>query len=244
MDLEQALATGAMALFGEKYGESVRVVSIPNFSRELCGGTHVRRTGEIGLFKILYEGSVSQGTRRIEAVTGEGALDRFRSATAQLAKLGELLRTPETGVVEQTEKMLEQQKRLERQLDQLKTQMAHQEADKLKGRTFNGATVIAERVDGGLDSKQLRTIADALRNKLGSAVIVIAAPGESRISIISAVSKDLTGKVQAGKLVGELAKAIGGKGGGKPDMAEGTGTDASALPAALENVYQKVGALL
>jgi alanyl-tRNA synthetase len=243
MDLDQALATGAMALFGEKYGENVRVVSIPNFSRELCGGTHVRRTGEIGLFKILYEGSVSQGTRRIEAITGEGALDRFRSATAQLAKLGELLKTPETGVVEQTEKMLEQQKTLERQLEHLKTQMAHQQADKLQGRTFNGSTVIAERVDG-LDSKQLRTVADALRNKLGSAVIVIAAAGESNISIISAVSKDLTGKVQAGKLVGEVAKAIGGRGGGRPDMAEGAGKDASALPAALEEVYRKVEALL
>jgi alanyl-tRNA synthetase len=243
MDLEHALATGAMALFGEKYGDNVRVVTIPDFSRELCGGTHVRRTGDIGLFKIIYEASTSAGVRRIEAITGEGALERFRTATAQLAKIGELLHTSEASVLEQTEKMLEQQKALERQLDHLKTQMAHQQAEKMKGRSFNGSTVIAERVEG-LDAKQLRIVADSLRNKWGSAVIVVAAVGEGHISIISAVSKDLTGKVQAGKLVGEVAKAIGGKGGGRPDMAEGAGKDASALPAALENVYQKVGALL
>jgi alanyl-tRNA synthetase len=243
MALDQALSTGAMALFGEKYGESVRVVSIPEFSRELCGGTHVRRTGDIGLFKIIYEGSISAGVRRIEAITGDGALERFQSTAAQLTKAGELLHTSDMLVIEQMEKLLEHQKALERQVDQLKTQVANQQIEKLTGRTFNGSTVIAERLEG-LDSKQLRTIADNLRNKWGSAVIVIAAVNDGHVSIISAVSKDLTGKVQAGKLVGELAKAIGGKGGGRPDMAEGAGKDASALPGALAGVYEKVGALL
>jgi alanyl-tRNA synthetase len=243
MDLDQALSTGAMALFGEKYGESVRVVSIPGFSRELCGGTHVSRTGDIGLLKIVYEGSISAGVRRIEAVTGEGALDRFQSASAQLAKAGQLLHTSEAGVLEQMEKVLEQQKISERQLEALKTQLAHRQIEHLEGRKINGATVIAEKVDG-LDSKQLRTVADALRNKWGSAVIVIASVNDSSVSIISAVSKDLTGKVQAGKLVGEVAKAVGGKGGGRPDMAEGAGKNPAALPSALENVYQQVGALL
>ena len=243
MDLDQALSTGAMALFGEKYGESVRVVSIPGFSRELCGGTHVSRTGDIGLLKIVYEGSISAGVRRIEAVTGEGALDRFQSASAQLAKASQLLHTSEAGVLEQMEKLLEQQKISERQLDALKTQLAHRQIEHLEGRRINGATVIAERVEG-LDSKQLRTVADALRNKWGSAVIVIASVNDSNVSIISTVSKDLTGKVQAGKLVGEVAKAVGGKGGGRPDMAEGAGKNPAALPAALENVYQQVGALL
>ncbi len=243
MDLEHALATGAMALFGEKYGENVRVVSIPDFSRELCGGTHVPRTGDIGLMKIIYEGSISAGVRRIEAVTGEGALERFQSASGQLNKFGQLLHTSESGVLEQMEKLLEHQKNLERQVDQLKTQVAHGQIEKLSGRKFGAATVLAERVEG-LDSKQLRIIADELRNKWGSAVVMLASVNGENVSIISAVSKDLTSKVQAGKLVGDVAKAIGGKGGGRPDMAEGAGKDASALPAALAGIYERVGALL
>lgn len=243
MDLEQALNTGAMALFGEKYGESVRVVSIPEFSRELCGGTHVQRTGEIGLFKIVYEGSISAGVRRIEAITGEGALDRFQGATAQLTRIGELLHTSDASAITAVEKVLEQQRVLERQIEQLKTQMAHQQIDKLQGRTLGNVTVLAERLDG-LDAKQLRTIADSLRNKWGSAAIVIASVNDGNVSIISAVSKDLTAKVQAGKLVAEVAKAISGKGGGRPDMAEGAGKDASALPAALANVYDRIESLL
>ncbi len=243
MDLDQALATGAMALFGEKYGESVRVVSIPGFSRELCGGTHVSRTGDIGLFKIAYEGSISAGQRRIEAITGEGALEKFQDATAQLAKAGALLHTSESGVLEQMEKLLEHQKILERQFEQLKTKVAHQQIESLEGRVVHGATVLAEKVEG-LDAKQLRTMVDSLRNKWKSAVIVIASVNDSNVSIVSAVSKDLTGKVQAGKLVGEVAKAIGGKGGGRPDMAEGAGKDVAQLPSALATVYERVEALL
>jgi alanyl-tRNA synthetase len=243
MDLDQALATGAMALFGEKYGETVRVVSIPGFSRELCGGTHVRRTGDIGLFKIVYEGSISAGVRRMEALTGEAALQRFQQASAQVAKASELLRSPEATVVNQIEKVLEQQRILERQVEQLKAQIAHGQVDKLTGRVLKGVTVLAEKVEG-LDSKQLRTMADTLRNKSGSAVIVIASVKDSNVAIVSTVSKDLTGKVQAGKLVGEVAKAVGGKGGGRPDMAEGAGKDANALPGALASVYERVEALL
>ncbi len=243
MNLEQALATGAMALFGEKYGDNVRVVSIPGFSRELCGGTHVGRTGDIGICKIIYEGSISAGVRRIEALTGEAALERFQNATAEIAKAGQLLRTSETGVLEQLEKLLEHQRILERQLEQVKTKLAHGQVQNLEGRRVNGATVVAERIEG-LDSKQLRTVADALRNKWGSAVIVIASVQDSGISIVSAVSKDLTAKVQAGKLVSDVAKATGGRGGGRPDMAEGAGKDVSALPSALESVYTKVEALL
>jgi alanyl-tRNA synthetase len=243
MDLDRALATGAMALFGEKYGESVRVVSIPGFSRELCGGTHVSRTGDIGLLKIVYEGSISAGVRRIEALTGEAALERFQSASAQLAQAGKLLHTSESSVLEHMEKLLEHQKTLERQLDALKAQLARRQIENLEGRKINGATVIAEKLEG-LDSKQLRTVADTLRTKWGSAVIVIASVNDSSVSIISAVSKDLTAKVQAGKLVGEVAKAVGGKGGGRPDMAEGAGKNPDALPAALAGVYQQVGALL
>jgi alanyl-tRNA synthetase len=243
MDLDQALSTGAMALFGEKYGENVRVVNIPDFSRELCGGTHVRRTGDIGLVKIVYEGSISAGVRRIEAVTGEAALERFQSATAQLLKAGQLLHSSESGVLEQVEKLLEQQKTLERQVEQLKTQAAHSQVEKLQGRQIKGATVLAAQLEG-LDPKQLRTIADTLRNKWISAVVMIASVNQGNISIVSAVSKDLTGKVQAGKLLGELAKAVDGKGGGRPDIAEGAGKDVSALPGALAAVYERVEALL
>ncbi|MBV9764730.1 MAG: alanine--tRNA ligase [Acidobacteriaceae bacterium] len=243
MDLDQALATGAMALFGEKYGENVRVVSIPGFSRELCGGTHVRRTGDIGIFKIVYEGSISAGVRRIEAITGEAALEKFQQATAQLLKAGELLHTSDAGVLDQVEKLLENERILERQVVHLKSQVARQQIEKLQGRKVDGATVLAEKVEG-LDRDQLRTLADSLRNKFGSAVVVIASVNDSNVSLVSAVSKDLTTKVQAGKLLGELAKAIGGKGGGRPDMAEGAGKNTNALPSALENIYEKVEAAL
>jgi alanyl-tRNA synthetase len=243
MDLERALTTGAMALFGEKYGENVRVVNIPNFSRELCGGTHVSRTGDIGLFKIIYEGSISAGVRRIEAVTGEGALERFGAAAGQLARIGELLHVSEAAAVTQLEKTLEIQKALERQVEQLKEQIAQAQVERLKGRATGGVTVLAERVEG-LDSRQLRSIADALRNKWGSTVIVLASVNGSQVAIVSAVSKDLTQKIQAGKLVGEVAKAIGGKGGGRPDMAEGAGKDPQMLAGALENVYRQVAQVL
>jgi alanyl-tRNA synthetase len=243
MALDEALSTGAMALFGEKYGDKVRVVSIPGFSRELCGGTHVHRTGDIGLFKIAYEGGISQGVRRIEAITGEGALERFQEASAQIAKAGELLKTNEAGFLDQMEKVLEHERVLERQLEQLKTQMAQQQAQNLKGRDYNGITVLAEQVNG-MDTAQLRTMADTLRNKLGSAVVVLASVNDSKISIVSTVSKDLTKKVQAGKLVGEVARAVGGKGGGRPEMAEGAGKDTASLPAALAGVYEQMSACL
>ncbi|HEX4750387.1 MAG TPA: alanine--tRNA ligase [Bryobacteraceae bacterium] len=243
MNLDQALATGAMALFGEKYGENVRVVSIPGFSRELCGGTHVQRTGDIGLFKIIYEGSISQGVRRIEAITGARALEIFQQASAQLTKMGELLHTPEAEVIIQMEKVLEAQKLLDREAAQLRSRLAHQQIEKLEGRRMNGALVFAEKLEA-VGSKQLRELADALRNKWGSAVIVLASVNDGSVSLISAVSKDLTAKVQAGKLVGDVAKAIGGKGGGRPDMAEGAGKDVQALPGALEDVYRRVESLL
>ncbi len=157
--------------------------------------------------------------------------------------MGKLLQTTESGVLEHTEKLLEQQKILGRQVEQLKEKVAVQQLDNVNGRRLNGVTVLAQQFQG-LDRAQLRSIADSLRNKWGSSVIVIASTNDSGISIISAVSKDLTGKVQAGKLVGEVAKATGGKGGGRPDMAEGAGKDPGALPAALDDVYLKVGALL
>ncbi len=245
MDLDQALTTGAMALFGEKYGEMVRVVSVPGFSRELCGGTHVRRSGDIGLSKIVYEGSISAGVRRIEAVTGEGALHRFQQTSRFLDTLAQMLRSPEAELAEQVDRLLQHEKALERQLDQLKKKVAQAQLGDLedRARTLKGAKVLAGRVDG-LDRDQMRTLADALRNKWKTAVIVLASADDSAVSIVSAVTKDLTAKVHAGKLAGSLAQTLGGRGGGRPDMAEAGAKDIAALPAALDRIYAQVEAML
>jgi alanyl-tRNA synthetase len=247
LPIEEALSTGAMALFGEKYGDQVRVVSIPGpegiFSRELCGGTHVSRSGDIGMFKIASEGSISAGVRRIEAITGEEAVRNYQRASDSLNRIAQLIRVSEPELVDQVERMLTQQKALERQIDQLKTKVAEGAMAELEtqARTVNGVRVLAARLNG-MDRAQMRTLADGLRNKWKSAVIVLAGADDSGVSIVSAVTKDLTGKLQAGKLVGQVATAVGGKGGGRPDMAEGGGKDAAALPGALDAVYRTVEA--
>jgi alanyl-tRNA synthetase len=245
MDLDQALSTGAMALFGEKYGEHVRVVSIDSFSKELCGGTHVVRTGDIGLCKIVYEGSISAGVRRIEAITGEEALRRFQSAQAQLAGVASVVRASEGEMLEQLEKLVAKEKFLEHEVQQLKTKVAQSQAGDLESQAkdIKGVKVLAARVDG-FDRQQLRTLVDSLRNKWKTAVVVLGAADDSNVSIVSGVTKDLTAKVHAGKLVGTIAQAVGGKGGGRPDMAEAGGTDPSALDGALAAVYKNVEGML
>ncbi|RPI11262.1 MAG: alanine--tRNA ligase, partial [Acidobacteriales bacterium] len=245
MDIDEALTTGAMALFGEKYGETVRVVSVPDFSKELCGGTHVRRTGDIGLCKIVYEGSISAGVRRMEAITGAGALHRFQQAAQALGRLSQIVRAPEAELAEHVDRLLAQQKNLERQLDQLKNKVAQSQLGELEdqARTVKGVKVLASRVDG-LDREQMRALADSLRNKWKSAVVVLASADDSAVAIVSAVTKDLTAKVHAGKLAGSLAQALGGKGGGRPDMAEAGAKDVSALPSALDRIYAQVEAML
>ncbi len=245
MDLDQAVATGAMALFGEKYADRVRVVSVADFSRELCGGTHVGRTGEIGLCKITYEGSISAGVRRIEAITGEGALECFQQMSGALARVSQLLRASEPEVVEYVERMLAQQKALEKQIEQLKRQAAQARVGALESqaRVLKGVRVLAARVDG-MDRPQMRALADVLRSRWKSAVVVLASADDSNIALVSAVTKDLTAKIHAGKLLGEVAREVGGKGGGRPDIAEAGGKDAAALAAALEKVYASVEALL
>jgi alanyl-tRNA synthetase len=245
MDLDKALETGAMALFGEKYGEKVRVVSVPGFSRELCGGTHVSRTGEIGLVKIVYEGSISAGVRRIEAVTGIGALTRFQETSSLVHKVSATLRTSEAELLEQIEKLTAQQRALERQIEQLKEKAAHAAAADLESqaREIKGVKVLSARVDG-MDRGQMRNLADALRNKWKTAVVVLAAADNGSIAIVAGVTKDITSKVHAGKLAGAVAQAVGGKGGGRPDLAEAGGKDASALPAALASVYTRVEGML
>jgi alanyl-tRNA synthetase len=241
MPLDQAISTGAMALFGEKYGEEVRVVSVPGFSKELCGGTHVRRTGDIGVCKVVYEGSISAGVRRIEAITGEAALRQYQDSTDILRRIAGLVKASEPELVEHVEKMLAADRAQARQVDQLKEKLAHASAGALEAqsRSMNGARVLAARVDG-MDRQQMRTLADSLRNRWKSAVVVLASVDDSGVALIAAATKDLTAKVHAGKLVGTLAQAVGGKGGGRPDIAEGGGKDAAALDAALESVYREM----
>jgi alanyl-tRNA synthetase len=232
MDLDNALQTGAMALFGEKYGDKVRVVTVPGFSRELCGGTHVSRTGDIGVARIVYEGSISAGVRRIEIITGPSAvLSRFESEKGELSA--------------ELEKAREQQRLLERQLEHLKEKVAVALTAEVEAaaREIGGVHVVATTVDG-VDRNQLRNMADQLRNKWKSAVVVLATPTDSGVALIAAVTKDLTAKVHAGKLVGAVAQAVGGKGGGRPDLAEAGGKDAAALPAALSGAYAAIEKML
>jgi alanyl-tRNA synthetase len=241
MPLDQAISTGAMALFGEKYGEEVRVVTVPGFSRELCGGTHVRRTGDIGVCKIVYEGSISAGVRRIEAITGEAALRQYQESTGALRRIADMVRASEPELIEHVERLLAVERAHSREIDHLKSKLAQSEAGALeaRARTIKDVKVVAARLDG-MDRQQLRELADSLRNKLKTAIVVLASTENGSISIVSAVTKDLTAKVHAGKLAGTLAQAVGGKGGGRPDMAEGGGKDAAALEGALENVYREV----
>ena len=241
MPLDVAVGTGAMALFGEKYGERVRVVSVPGFSKELCGGTHVSRTGDIGVCKVVYESSISAGVRRIEAITGERAVERYQEANDALKRMAEMMKVSEPELVEHVEKLITRGRALEKQVDQLKDKLAQSAVGEVEGqaRTIKNARVLAVRLDG-MDRAQLRALADSLRNKWKTAVLVLASAEDSNVSIISAVTKDLTGKIHAGKLVGSVAQAVGGKGGGRPDMAEGGGKDPAALPAALEAVYSEV----
>ncbi len=246
MDLDNALQTGAMALFGEKYGDKVRVVSIDGFSKELCGGTHVGRTGDIGICKIVYEGSISAGVRRIEAITGEGALHRFQNVQTELARVAGVVRASENELVEHVEKLLSREKSLEHELQQLKNKMAQAQAGDLEKqvREVKGVKVLAARVSN-FDRPQLRAMVDSLRNKWTDAVIVLGtATDDTTVSIVAGVTKDLTAKVHAGKLAGAVALAVGGKGGGRPDMAEAGGKDPSALAGALADVYSSVEGML
>ncbi len=242
MGIDDALKTGAMALFGEKYGEQVRVVKVDDFSTELCGGTHVARTGDIGVFKITAESSISAGVRRIEAVTGTGAYEHYKQTRDAIEKLASIVRVSEPDLVESVERLTVERRELEKQVEQLKAKLAQSSAGSLADdvREVNGVKVIAAKVEG-LDRKQMRSLADSLRNKIQSGVVVLGTASNGNVALISMVTKDIAGKkVHAGKLVGAVAKQVGGRGGGRPDMAEAGGKDAAALAEALDNVYDLV----
>ncbi|MGC2646623.1 MAG: alanine--tRNA ligase [Candidatus Sulfotelmatobacter sp.] len=251
--IDEAINTyHAMALFGEKYGDKVRVVRIGDFSTELCGGTHTGATGEIGLIKILKEGSVSSGVRRVEAVTGEGSLAHFRkdhaleNYVATMAAHSDAT-SPADALKLELDKKDAEIKRLARELDQARMKSASASigsatvGDKI--REVNGIRVLAHRVDN-LERAQLRTLVDQLRDKIGSGVVVLGSASNGNVSLIVGVTKDLTSRVQAGKVIGPVAQKVGGKGGGRPDLAEAGGKDAAALDAALDGAYGVVESLL
>jgi alanyl-tRNA synthetase len=261
----------AMALFGEKYGDRVRVIKIGDFSTELCGGTHTGATGEIGLIKILKEGSVSSGVRRIEAVTGEGSLRHFREDHLLEQEARKWITTERKGLspkIEEADGSVTQYslqsdwrlrsalqaefmakdaeiKRLARELDQARMKSASSSTANISERVkeVRGVKVLAHRVDN-LERAQMRTLVDQLRNKLGSAVVVLGSASNGSVSLIVGVTKDLTSRIQAGKVIGPVAQKVGGKGGGRPDLAEAGGKDAAALDAALGEAYSVVESLL
>jgi alanyl-tRNA synthetase len=260
----------AMALFGEKYGDKVRVVRIGDFSTELCGGTHTAATGEIGLIKILKEGSVSSGVRRVEAITGEGSLQHFRrdhqlenvvsafvsptlaqkrrtdgAPTSESVPDSEAAFSPAEALKAELEKKDAEIKRLTRELDQVRMKSASSSTANIgdQVKVVKGVKVLAHRVDN-LERAQLRTLVDQLRDKIGSGVVILGSASNGNVALIVGVTKDLTSRVQAGKVIGPVAQKVGGKGGGRPDLAEAGGKDASALDAALEGAYGVVEKIL
>ena len=245
MDLEAAKAKGAMALFGEKYDERVRVLSMGNFSTELCGGTHASRTGDIGLFPIISESRTAAGVRRIEAVTGEGAIATVHADSDRLSEVAHLLKGDSNNLADKVRSVLERTRQLEKELQQLKEQAAAQESANLSSKAIdvNGVKLLVSELSG-VEPKMLRTMVDDLKNQLGSTIIVLATVVEGKVSLIAGVSKDVTDRVKAGELIGMVAQQVGGKGGGRPDMAQAGGTDAAALPAALASVKGWVSAKL
>ena len=247
MSHQDAINSGAMALFGEKYGDKVRVLSMGDFSIELCGGTHVTRTGDIGLFKLITETGIAAGVRRIEAVTGQQALNWIQQGENQLQSIAGLLKADRAGVEERVMQMMDRNRSLEKELERLKGKLASSQGDDLVNQAVDiqGIKVLAAQLDGA-DPKGLRDTLDQLKNKLGSSAIVLATVQGEKVSLVAGVSKDQTKTIKAGELVNVVAQQVGGKGGGRPDMAQAGGNQPQALAAALASVpdwvREKLGA--
>jgi alanyl-tRNA synthetase len=244
MGIEDAQKTGAMMLFGEKYGDVVRVIDIGS-SIELCGGTHVQRTGDIGLFKIVAESGVAAGVRRVEAVTGEGALALIQQQQDQLQQVADAVKSQPQEAAARIGQVLDNMKSLEKELAALKSKLASAQGDELisQAQDINGLKVLAVKLDGA-DAAMLRESMDKLKDKLKSAAIVLAAVADGKVSLIAGVTADATAKVKAGELVNFVAQQVGGKGGGRPDMAQAGGTQPENLAAALASVSNWVRAKL
>ncbi len=237
MALEEAMDSGAMALFGEKYGEAVRVLRMGEFSVELCGGTHVQRTGDIGLFKIVSESGVAAGVRRVEAVTGQRALEWMAQAEARLERVADLVKGSRDNVDDKVRQLVEHSRALEKELERLKGKLASAAGSDLAAQAVEvgGIRVLAVKLDGA-DAKSLRETVDQLKNKLGSAAVVLGAVEEDKVRLVAGVTQDNTKRIKAGELVNMVAQQVGGKGGGRPDMAQAGGNDPTALEAALKSV--------
>jgi alanyl-tRNA synthetase len=242
MKYDEAIKQGAMALFGEKYGDEVRVLRMGEFSTELCGGTHVARTGDIGTFKITAESGVAAGIRRIEAVTADGAIEFVQAQEALLVAAASSLKTHPQEVTQKIAQVIDNVRAMERELARLKSKLASSQGDDLAAHAqdIKGVKVLAATIDG-VDAKALREALDKLKDKLKSCAVVLAAADGGRVSLIAGVSADLTGKIRAGELVNFVAQQVGGKGGGRPDMAQAGGNDAAQLPQALASVAAWVG---
>ena len=236
MGVQEAVAGGALAFFGDKYGDQVRVVHIDTFSKELCGGTHCRRTGEIGLFRIVSESGVAAGVRRIECLTGSGALDSLKRLEADVRELSDLLKVAPGEVVARTRKLNEQLKEKERELAEVKLKMASTSSGDSQAREIKGVQVHAQRTDG-LDVNGMRALADQLRDKLRSGVVALGAANDGKVSLLVVVTKDLVGRLKAGDLIKEMATEVGGTGGGRPEMAQAGGKNPEGLGTALEKVF-------
>ncbi|NVJ99969.1 MAG: alanine--tRNA ligase, partial [Oceanospirillaceae bacterium] len=242
MALEEAKAKGAAALFGEKYDDMVRVLDMgEGFSTELCGGTHAKRTGDIGLMKIISESGIASGVRRIEAVTGEAALQWFSQSESLLSELGGMVKAGRDSLVDKYKALNDRNRSLEKEIERLNAKLASAQSGELLSAAvdINGVKLLATKIDGA-DAKSLRDMLDELKNKLGSGVVVLGAADGDKVSLVAGVTKDLTDRVKAGDLIRNLAAQVGGKGGGRPDMAQGGGTDAAALPAAIASVEELV----
>jgi alanyl-tRNA synthetase len=241
MGMEEAVASGATALFEEKYGDRVRVISLDTFSRELCGGTHTSQTGNIGLFKILSESSVASGVRRIEAATGSGAIEQVQKTSRILLQLSALVKDKPDGVVGRVESIMTQLKRMEKETDRLKTKMAEiqAEGDSDQAVEINGVATIIRQVTVDKPAA-LRELADRFRDRVGSGVVVLGAETEGKALLIVIVSKDLTGRFHAGKMIKTIAGEVGGGGGGRPDMAQAGGTQPQKLAQALEKARELI----
>jgi alanyl-tRNA synthetase len=237
MSIDDAMNSGAMALFGEKYDDEVRVLSLGEFSVELCGGTHVQHTGDIGLLKIVAESGIAAGVRRIEAVTGEGAMAWVNRNEARLQRVAELVRGSRDDVDEKVAQVLEKNRALEKELQQLKGRLASSQGSDLASQAVDveGVKVLAAKMEGA-DVKTLRETLDQLKNKLGTAAVVLAAVNEGKISLVAGVTRDRTGEIKAGELVNAVASQVGGKGGGRPDMAQAGGSQPENLDSALQSV--------
>ena len=238
---EEAIRHGALAFFGDKYGDRVRVVKIGDFSTELCGGTHIQRSGEIGIFKLPFESGVAAGVRRVEAFTGEGALDLIRSYEQKLKEIGNLVRGSTDDTVEKVRKLLDRQKELEREIQKLRGQFEKDQIPELlaKKQSFDGTNVLVSQVDG-VDAKQLRDIVDQVKEKLGSGVVVLASTGESNVNLVASVSPDLTRRYHAGNIIKELARVVGGGGGGRPEFAQAGGKEPAKIDAALKRAEELI----